>query len=58
MMHTHIYISSISAIFVTKTLSQTINQTYSNWPHGKEHIKQHCVIKMKKKYHTVETVSY
>jgi len=27
MMHTHIYISSISAIFVTKTLSQTINQT-------------------------------
>jgi len=27
------------------------------WPHGKEHIKQHCVTKMKKKNHTVETLS-
>jgi hypothetical protein len=56
------YISSISAIFVTKNTftnnKSDLRKKMGLWPPGKEDIKQHCVIlKMKKiKYYTVETV--
>jgi hypothetical protein len=57
------HVSSSSAIFLTRTLQQTIDQTLEDtkmglWPHGKEHIKQYCVNKMRNTNITLSTIKY